>query len=270
MHELHGVIFGGDQFAGPLLKRQAILFDKLLAAYEPINPKDEEISATIDFLHSRGLVAKAQWERYPTGVRFIDWDEPRAGELWMPYARDAIVRFYAAGTPANPSIDVIPICQKPLPDHLVQKHPDAVTKMETTLQVAVDAFPIPDDHHSWQDILDFKAGLHDKQWGFRRFLNTLATKNQTEAEIRDEIEWMVNEYRKAMEIHHIKASHSFVDVFVISPMEIIEHLVKFEWSKIAKGIVQVNKRKVELLEAEMRAPGRECAYVFDARKRFGG
>jgi hypothetical protein len=45
--------------------------------------------------------------------------------------------------------------------------------------------------------------------------------------------------------------------------------VKFNWSKIANGALQVQKRKIELMEAEMRAPGRECAYVFDARKRFG-
>jgi hypothetical protein len=72
-----------------------------------------------------------------------------------------------------------------------------------------------------------------------------------------------------METHHIKASQSFVDVFVISPLEIIENLVKFNWSKLAKGALSIRKRKVELLEAEMKAPGRECAYVFDARKRFG-
>jgi hypothetical protein len=40
-------------------------------------------------------------------------------------------------------------------------------------------------------------------------------------------------------------------------------------SKIAKGIMVVKKRKVELLEAEMKAPGKECAYVFEARKKFG-
>jgi hypothetical protein len=80
---------------------------------------------------------------------------------------------------------------------------------------------------------------------------------------------MVNEYAKAMRIHHIKASQSFVDVFVISPLEIIENLVKFKWSKIAKGALSVDKRRIELLESEMKAPGRECAYVFDARKRFG-
>ncbi len=81
---------------------------------------------------------------------------------------------------------------------------------------------------------------------------------------------MVNEYREAMLIHKIKASQSFVDVFVISPLEIIEDLVKFNWSKIARGALSIRKRKVELMEAEMAAPGRECAYVFDARERFGG
>ena len=34
--------------------------------------------------------------------------------------------------------------------------------------------------------------------------------------------------------------------------------MKFNWSKIAKGALQVGKRKVELMEAEMKAPGREC------------
>ena len=55
--------------------------------------------------------------------------------------------------------------------------------------------------------------------------------------------------------------------------EIRIELVKIEnpfldW--IAKGALSVWKRKIELLEAEMKAPGRECAYVFNARKRFGG
>jgi hypothetical protein len=75
----------------------------------------------------------------------------------------------------------------------------------------------------------------------------MATKKQSEAEIRDDIEWSLNEYAKAMEIHHIKASQSFVDVFVITPLEIIENLVKFNWSKIAKGALSVSKPKVELM-----------------------
>ena len=45
----------------------------------------------------------------------------------------------------------------------------------------------------------------------------LASKPQIEMEIRDEIEWLVNEYAKAIAIHKIKASQSFVDVFIIYP-----------------------------------------------------
>lgn len=135
--------------------------------------------------------------------------------------------------------------------------------------MALSMFPIPDNSCSWESILEFREEERDKQWALRRFLYKLAMQSQTEAEIRDEIEWCLNEYAKAMALHNIRASQSFVDVFVITPLEIIENLVKFNWSKIAKGVVQVQKRKVELMEAEMKAPGRECAYVFDARKRFG-
>lgn len=58
-------------------------------------------------------------------------------------------------------------------------------------------------------------------------------------------------------------------MFVISPLEVVEDLVKFNLSKIARGLLRIKKLKVELLEAETKAPGRECAYILDAQKRFG-
>jgi uncharacterized protein (UPF0335 family) len=127
----------------------------------------------------------------------------------------------------------------------------------------------PDDTCAWQDILDFKKELKNKQWDFRHFLTGLATKKQTEAAAREEIEYLLNQYEEAMKLHQMKASHTFVDVFVITPIEILEDIVKFRWSAILKGGMAARKRKIELLEAEMKAPGKECAYVFDARKRFG-
>jgi Fic family protein len=52
-----------------------------------------------------------------------------------------------------------------------------------------------------------------------------------------------------------------------TPLEIVENLAKLNLSKMAKGIFSAKKRKVELLEAELKAAGRECAYVFDAQER---
>jgi hypothetical protein len=72
-----------------------------------------------------------------------------------------------------------------------------------------------------------------------------------------------------MKIRHLKVGNSFVEVYFLPIVELAEDLVKFNWSKIAKSALSVRKRQVELMEAEMKAPGRECAYVFEAQKRFG-
>jgi hypothetical protein len=182
------------------------------------------------------------------------------------YPDDLIVRMYAAGFQHLLQKETVAICEDQL-NSFADKHSGSLS--DTVLRVSIEALPLPGEDSAWQDVLDFKAEMHDKQWAFRRFLHDIAGRSQTEIEIRDDIEWTINEYTRAMKIHDIKASQSFVDVFVISPLEIIENLVQLNWSKIAKGALSVQKLKVELLEAEMNAPGRECAYVFDARKRFG-
>lgn len=180
--------------------------------------------------------------------------------------RDALIRQLSSVLSIRQQdSDIIPVFELGMPDE---------TETESTknliLKIALEQFPTPGPGSAWEDILDFKREMHQKHWDFRRFLHTLSTKKQTEAEIRDDIEWTVNEYRKAMNIHHIKAGNSFTDVYVIPVIELAEDLVKFNWTKIARGALSVKKRQVELMEAEMKAPGRECAYVFEAQNRFGG
>jgi hypothetical protein len=72
-----------------------------------------------------------------------------------------------------------------------------------------------------------------------------------------------------MAIHHVKASKGVFEAVVIPAMEVVENVAKFNWSKVAKGIISAKIRKVELLEAEMKAPGHESAYVVEAKQRFG-
>jgi hypothetical protein len=64
----------------------------------------------------------------------------------------------------------------------------------------------------------------------------------------------------------LKRSVSFLETYVIPTFEALEG---FKPSSFLKGLVSIKKRKIELLEGEANAPGRECAYVFDARRRFG-
>jgi hypothetical protein len=163
--------------------------------------------------------------------------------------------------------DVVPVCQGELQDKLPE---DMVTKMQTNvLRIAFSNMPVPGETAAWDDILNFKQEERDKQWAFRRFLLDLSVKKQSESEIRDDFEWSMNEYQKFMKIHRLKTHQSFVETYVIPALETVEDIAKLNFSKIANGVMNVRKRKVELLEAEMRAPGKECAYVFSAQDRFG-
>jgi hypothetical protein len=298
MRELHGVWIP-ERDSSTDIKALALLFDKLyvleLDMFEYTarrNKRASPIRATdIAFLQKRGffeecgfpfheerklepLPQRPYWQYLGNKIddlgyscygkkRFIDIldSKPTGARVFS----DIVAHFIASEK--NKDHPTVPICKTRFP---IVKSTAPSRFSQTLLCVASKALPVPDDTCAWQDILDFKAEMQDKQWGFRRFVQTLASKQQSEAEIRDEIEWSLNEYTKAMALHKIKASQTFVDVFIISPLEIVENLVKLNWSKIAKGVLQVRKRKIELMEAEMKAPGRECAYLFDARKRFGG
>ena len=134
------------------------------------------------------------------------------------------------------------------------------------LTVALEAFPVPGGDSSCADILDFKAAQQNNRWAFRRFLHDVVSERQTEAEIRDDIEWTINQYTKELGRFQLKRSVTFMETYIIPTVEALE---SFKPSSFLKGIVSIKKRKIELLEAEARAPGREVAYVFDARRRLG-
>src|SRR6266567_5805050 len=119
-----------------------------------------------------------------------------------------MTRMVSLTIPKTNAFDLVPIYELSMPEGLPNAKAFVASEIVVAndfASVALSSMPIPDDSASWEDILDFRAESKDKHWAFRRFLNTLATKHQSEAEIQDEIEWMTNEYRKAMHIHNIKA-----------------------------------------------------------------
>ena len=145
---------------------------------------------------------------------------------------------------------------------------DPTASLQSAWMVGFSCLPETDETSAFEDLLDFRQELKDKQWGFRRFLGSLATKQMTEGEIRDEIEWLVSEYSKSMELCDLKASKSFFETIIIPAAEVLEDLAHFKFSKIAKLGVAAKQRKIDMLENEAKATGRKCAYVFEARKKF--
>jgi hypothetical protein len=271
MRELYGVVSGDRLNTQGDLKRYLMLFDKLRLVWmggTPIYGYQDDFTRDLEYLSARGIVNNITGveDQY---VRYHPSELPISPSLRQLKVGDIFVRHVVSDS-SDQHCDLVGIYTLSPWAPVSPDFDTAVSApLETALSVGLGVLPIPDGTSALEDILNFKTDLRDKQWAFRRFLKTLATKKQAENELQDEIEWMLNEYSNAMKIHHLKSSDGFFEVYVLPVIEIAEDLAKFNWSKIAKGALDVKKRKVELLEAEMKAPGRECAYVFDARKKFG-
>jgi len=269
MRELHGV-----GFATCDLKLGLLFFDKLhlLRPSRTSNGQSDthgaRRAADLEFLHSRDLV-----EYLP---RQIEIEIDGLIDLSLLGTREDVDRFigtltrYMTSTVSSTKYDVVSVVGVNLPVKLPSVHSiQLVSSMQTTINVAMEAFPVFGETTSLEDIVAFRSELKDKQWNFRRFLQTLATKNQTEAEIRDDIQWCLHEYTEAMKKRKMKIIQSAVGAFVIPTADLMFNFPGNHIVSIAGAAVAVNRLRVELLDGEMKAPGRECAYVFDARKRFG-
>jgi hypothetical protein len=255
MRALHGVI-SLTPHTLPVLKRHAFIFDKFHLTdlnQEPSWTLTDDVAASLNadlaFLQEKSLVAslphrKASMKqtvveteahmRYIASLSeeilndVVAGSEDTAKPLHaLNVINDLILHGISAQLDHDHEHDTVPICQADLPDSLTQAvKPQA---FHAVIHVAIEALPTPGDDCAWQDILDFKAEAHDKQWGFRRFLKTLATKQQSESEVRDDIEWMVSEYGKAMALHKLKASKTLFEAYIA--VEVLEDLAKFNWTR---------------------------------------
>jgi len=171
----------------------------------------DELERWMEFVQWNRKVANALSEEFgPKSSGKRPEDRLKKPELSESLS-DCYVRITSLGlTKKNGDIDIVPICRGEPQDGMLKD----VDRKQTVWKVALEQFPTPGPTSSWEDVLNFKADMHDKEWHFRRLLRSLTTTKQTGAEIRDHIEWMLNEYTKAMEIHHLKARNGFAEVYV--------------------------------------------------------
>jgi len=303
MQELYGVTVRRANQLTIDIKQQLLFFDRIFIL--GLGPFITDLSAAndpdchalvhdIEYLSARDILRDvhpsmlfAVTDRYPeisladhtsvpTGGAWNQWTtmqedtcdgQPTTEQLKSLFGLlipDVLSRLLAVQMTLTSSAPVIPILHFEYSDEQTGSQPRT-----PIFRIGLEMMPTPSEDCSIADILNFKEEMREKEWGFRRFLHDLAIKKRTEAEIRDDIEWSLNQYTNAMKLHNLKAGNDFVNVYVIPSIEVMESFVKFNWSKIAKGVLSVKERKVALMEAEANAKGREAAYIFDARKRFG-
>ena len=138
------------------------------------------------------------------------------------------------------------------------------------MQIVMKNLPLPDNMTPWEQIVDYKNDPQSQKnlLALKMWIKKISSDKQTAQEIQEEIEWLMNEFEKNMQLHKMKSNVETVETIVKIPLDLLENVVKLKFSKLLEPIFSIKKRQISLLEAEMNAPGREIAYVLKARDVF--
>jgi hypothetical protein len=141
---------------------------------------------------------------------------------------------------------------------------------ENVVRILVPGLPEPDDGTSLEQILDFRADP-DAISAFRRFRNWMSRFGKGTLDVietQEELEYLLDEYERYMKLHRMKTRKTLLESIVVSTADMTENILKLKWSAAAKVLFTADTARVDLLEAELKAPGRELAYLSMLNKKF--
>lgn len=192
----------------------------------------------------------------------------RAGDFILGIPQDT--RIVAAvltdmHTIDNAPIDAIPIFSS-LVDFDAAFHPGNAQ----VIRVVLSQLPMPSELTSWEDILTFRQDEEAKGTlvALRRWMRKLAREDFSQDEIEAELEYLIHRYVEYLQYHRIKFRTDVLQTALSLPFEVAENILKIKWSNAVASLFKVRRHQLELIKAEMDAPGRDIAYVIEARKRF--
>ena len=145
------------------------------------------------------------------------------------------------------------------------------SKKSDIIELILNEFPTPDEGTPYEEILAFKAEASVQRDFelFRRWMRKkVRDENASLLEVREEISDLISDYREHMELAKMKYHHGVVRTVLTAPLGLVEKVVKLQLSKIFDAFFDLRASKIGLAEAEIKAPGREVAYIEKATQRF--
>jgi hypothetical protein len=139
-------------------------------------------------------------------------------------------------------------------------------------QFVIHDMPIPDSSSTeWERIIEYRENPDNRKdlVGLRRWIRKISTEDISPAECAEELEWLQSEFQAHMRLHKMKANTGTLEVMVKTPLEVLENLLTLKFSKFVDPLFAIKKRQIDLMEAELNAPGREIAYLIKAKQSFG-
>jgi len=67
----------------------------------------------------------------------------------------------------------------------------------------------------------------------------------------------------------MKVNYGILETLLMTTAEILEGLVRLKPTQTVKALFTFKRQRLQLLEAELKAPGRDLAYLIKAKEEFG-
>jgi hypothetical protein len=137
------------------------------------------------------------------------------------------------------------------------------------LKVVVHSLPIPDEGVPLDDVLAF---ARDATPAYRRRLLRALSRAELDSMSADafrlNLEKSIESYSEHMRVSNMR-QHGAVMTILLSVAGGAEELIHGRPRKALESLIEFRKVKADRLEAELMAPGREAAFIYEASRRFG-
>lgn len=149
-----------------------------------------------------------------------------------------------------------------------------ISKADTVKTIA-GSIALPDQSVEWSQIFDYREDEDVKRTflGIKKWMRKMVEEELHTNELLEEIDYLTAEYRHYMNVHRMKIGHGKFSSILTIPTQIIESLISGNILKglrdITGGIFGIANANVALAEAELKAPGREIAYIINSSDKFG-
>ncbi len=138
------------------------------------------------------------------------------------------------------------------------------------ISLVLDKLPMPSENTPWEAIIDFKADADAQGYlqGLKVWMSEMARQNLTPTEANEKLEWLIFQHKKHLRMHKLKYRWGTLGGTFVAAAEVFEDLAKFKWGKAAGAVVSIFDRRIELIEAELKNPAHEVAYIVKAQELF--
>ena len=145
---------------------------------------------------------------------------------------------------------------------------DIKISTSTVVKLVIQEFPIISESVPITNLIQFRKENRDKLLALRKWIYEITRKGLNIKEANIELQYLISEYKKAMSLYEIKYSRGKIETITTASFEVLENIAKIKPSNIAKAFFDLKKQKMNLFEAEMKAPGREISYIVKAQEQF--